>query len=1248
MANGKENHRSEEGSPEILEPDLELLQQEYVLVQAWKKTSNYIRYHNWYADTLELDWTTINLPEFITGLAERLESPDLWQSEPLRLVPAPKSQRWEDRNGNWKPTPGLNESRLRPLAHVSLRDQVAATALMLCLADRVETIQGDPRLSYRNAKSRREVSSYGNRLFSDSVNGELRHRWGSSKLYRSYFQDYRAFIERPTAVAESIKQEDLRVFIIESDLSQFYDRVRPQHLMRALKSFQRSVEEQSFFDLAGRILNWNWHGRDDDYAHTYAEAAGLGDFTQVALPQGLVSAGFFANVVLIPFDHALRNKIGLEIAEDIYLADTCRYVDDLRIVVATNQSQGEVREAACDWLQNMLNSEAPGLLLSIDKTKAVEFGGSQRPLVRQSRRMERIQSAVSGGFDAITGAEVLDAIKGLMRSQESLSQEVTNSGWQFSPLPDVRDDTVARFSAGRFRTTYRSIRPLLEEDRVAEDVVVKDTEIVNANVGEITLRQRTKQDLDDDAQAFALELIGRWIADPSNVRLLRIGFDIWPDAEVLRDVLGRLRPFTKPGGPRKMARRVAWYCLGEILRAGATETGLTEDDECLPERVDLDDYREVLRDEAMRLTMLPTSTIPWYLRQQAMLFLAAFDPDGAPIVRVSRRAEIVRYHKLILFLRGQKTRFTNAEFSTLAVLSRRAFSQTLTALKPETLTIAQRRGIASRDPSFVLELSANNPHFFDGLPAGIRDDLCVDVQSKTRDRRSLVDVVLDGGPTNPLRNELSLLRFSAELLNRIQMPGAPNYECITPGQVQLNLECKAGVAERIKLEVLANRAEGVGSLYEVPHWCKSTDRWRFQLGFLLRFILSGQPDFTAVVHPINWRAHSGAYQPVRNHWYQRLYGLSTKQQAFGDDWVPLTEWMEQFLLALLRWPGCRMPSGFSWVECGIEKARAKTKDRIQFLEEQRGPATEVLLLPMMAGRRPISPSSDQLRACVVQTVVPDDIDPMDLTYSASNNRRRHRNHLSAALQAVRRMLDLRYTHQEGPRRLDWLILPELAVHPDDVQTHLVPFARQHKTLILTGLTYVELFPGQPLVNSALWILPEQTTNYGLQIRIRRQGKGYLAHEERNYNVQGFRPCQWLIGYPWSEDHRPLWLTGSICYDATDLRLASDLRDKSDVFAIPALNKDVKTFDQMAVALHYHMYQLVVVANNGKFGGSNAYWPSTDPNKRQVFHSHGQPQASIAFLDINIGEFLKRGEQASQSVAHGANGWKHPPVGLNGF
>ena len=40
---------------EKLFPNLDLLTQDYVLVQAWKKTSTHIRQHNWYSDTLEFD-----------------------------------------------------------------------------------------------------------------------------------------------------------------------------------------------------------------------------------------------------------------------------------------------------------------------------------------------------------------------------------------------------------------------------------------------------------------------------------------------------------------------------------------------------------------------------------------------------------------------------------------------------------------------------------------------------------------------------------------------------------------------------------------------------------------------------------------------------------------------------------------------------------------------------------------------------------------------------------------------------------------------------------------------------------------------------------------------------------------------------------------------------------------------------------------------------------------------------------------
>lgn len=256
------------------------------------------------------------------------------------------------------------------------------------------------------------------------------------------------------------------------------------------------------------------------------------------------------------------------------------------------------------------------------------------------------------------------------------------------------------------------------------------------------------------------------------------------------------------------------------------------------------------------------------------------------------------------------------------------------------------------------------------------------------------------------------------------------------------------------------------------------------------------------------------------------------------------------------------------------------------------------------------------------------------------------------------MLDLRETHKGRDGRLDWLILPELSVHPDDVKTHLVPFARAHKTIILAGLTYQQLFENQPLVNSALWVIPVWDPAHGLQVRIRRQGKQHLAPMEESLNstaieIQGFRPCQWLIGYEWTRDvaNRPLWLTASICYDATDLALATDLRDRSDVFAIPALNRDVGTFDQMSLALHYHMFQMVIVANNGLYGGSNAYAPYKEAYNRQVFHLHGQPQASIAFLEIEpIQLFQQRKAKApilppAEKPEQTPPKWKSRPAGL---
>lgn len=1254
-----------------LGPKLSLLTEEYVLVQAWKKTVSYIRSHNWYADTLELDRAAVDLPDFLGSLVERLASPENWDNVPLRIVPAPKSQRWhiDPDTKMWGPTKTTKaDKKIRPLSHVALEDQVVVTALMLCLADRVETLQGDPRTPVESRADRRKVLSYGNRLFCDDHSGGLRHRWGSAKLYRGYFQDYKKFLARPEIVAESWTViPGKRIVIVHSDLRQFYDRVSPELLFDKVQALRRDTDEAAFFDFASNILCWNWHRSDEREVAEYAKQSDLGDFSSVALPQGLVAAGFFSNIVLHDFDQSLQGIIDSEnqIIHGATLIDACRYVDDIRLVLCADEELElqEIEDQSASLLQILLDQHAKGLIPSRDKTHAAQFRGDKRPLVRQSRKMERIQHTISGGFDASVGEEILDAIQGLVRSQSRYSKErIDEKVWGFAPVPDVRDETVSRFAAARFRSTFRSLRPLLENQDEARTFAEDE---VDSNVF-LSNRRKTQEELDDEARTFALGLIENWVEDPSNVRLLLIGLDLWPAKDVIEKVFELINPYTTKSGKRKAPRRVAWYCLAEIFRAGATETGFVADGESLPDAVNIEEYRKVLLAEAIRLTDQNHQSLPWYLKQQILLYLAANNPQTAPVSRRGSNLETKHYRDLIRFLKGETSGLSDKEFAIYAILARRSFLYSFQNVKLAAFSISSRqyRQIAKRDPSFAVEINNTNPGISQELHPIIRQDLFPSLQPLITNRVSLASLVLgkDEEMRGQLCNELTLLEISRLFLEKAILGGLP--EVISPSDVLIEIGNPEKYETRItSIDFQANRVVTSNAfLYRVPIWCEPERRWRLQLGYLLRFILTGSQDFTRRVTSVHWKEGTSIYRIPESHWIQRNYGYYNGQSEFGADWLPITDWIEKFLCSLLAWPGCHVPTAFHKVNVSIPETLSLVSERISELEEKKGELSELLMLPLSPGW-PETPSKDRpLRICVVQAVIPtpkDIKDATDLTLSDPSLRRKHRRHLSAALEAVKSMLDLRETHKQGDGRLDFMIFPELSVHPKDVETHLIPFARAYKTIILAGLTYEELFCGKPLVNSALWLIPIKTDEGGLQIIRRRQGKEYLAPSEKRRNhpqvkLQGFRPCQWLIGYKWDKDEvkDPLWLTGSICFDATDIRLAADLRNLSDVFAVAAMNRDVSTFDQMALALQYHMFQMVIVANNGTFGGSNAYAPYREPYKRQVFHMHGQPQASIAFLEIDdIDEFLRRDKHALEEPMPisekgvGKKKWKCPPAGI---
>lgn len=141
----------------------------------------------WYADTFELDRSAIDLDAQLDKWIKELKDEN-FTFDPLRLVPAPKTECWHfkkvnlvedfsldsllESNGDldyshaWRPDIDKQEESksLRPLAHVSIRDQSLMTALMMCLANKVETLQCDTSMDVKKVHEKKLVN-YGNRLY---------------------------------------------------------------------------------------------------------------------------------------------------------------------------------------------------------------------------------------------------------------------------------------------------------------------------------------------------------------------------------------------------------------------------------------------------------------------------------------------------------------------------------------------------------------------------------------------------------------------------------------------------------------------------------------------------------------------------------------------------------------------------------------------------------------------------------------------------------------------------------------------------------------------------------------------------------------------------------------------------------------------------------------------------------------------------------------------------------------------------
>lgn len=1261
-----------------LYPQWSVLKDEVVLAQAWKKTHTFIRRQNWYADTLELDTSAVCLPSLLAEWSDSI-SRGRYSTSPAWLVPAPKNEMWRfspPSQGGWGPVVRADAERpvLRPLAHVGIREQTVATAVMLCLADCVESAQGDTSLSATEA-ARAGVYSYGNRLFCswNASRSLARFSYGNSNTYSRYFQDYQSFVARPVALANEAESQGHRnVHIVSLDISAFFDNINIKLLINKLEDeyqdfFSSNPELQDanlrFWKVAEEALTFSWRNEDTELAPLLR-----GGVLPSGLPQGLVASGFFANSYLLKFDRAIGSAIGkMPQGKSFVVHDYCRYVDDLRLVISVPTGEpldeNAIKKSVSAWVQaslkrhtSLVSDPSAYLRLNVEKTQIEslsEVGGDSRTTLR----MKTLQAQLSGPFDLDSLMHAEAGLNGLLSLAElglidDSPTEAELSGLRLENVAktklEVRADTLTRFSAYRLSKSLRLRRNITD-------------------ITEIGVHGSVKENLIHDFQAAARRLVASWAVNPSLVQVLRYALDLYPSAELLDSVTEALLTKVDPQSSAvDYERRVAFYVLADILKAGGTETGRRAAADHSFKVSDVDAYRANLT--MVALGVLEIDGAPWYVRQQASMFLSAL---GHRTASATSGEELKLHRVLEAYVKAIPS---NENISLSEELAVSLVGHQLIGL-PEHYYKWFQNFCEGREKSKIGEawkiIAETDPDLFSAL-----------FQLRSSTTRNLIALVpkyisryweIRYRPTQILetRRWIPLLyaigrhipHFSQEngLLKLASKLTLINFDRnFTPELFSpLNIEIYSEDWSRLNDPRFADDFElritpGVkvrDRLYDTPSWCKGEHAWMYAIGRLLRAAATGEPDFTTRQWLFKEDAHW--YLGLRSTWHKRRVGMSQAAEVLRGTSAAITPWFSDLLLNLLRWPGAAENGESSATGISNRRDLARhLKSRLTLQKSVYGKSSE---LPIY--RYPVAwpiGSERRFKIAMVQGLMPlqADFGGSLSNFDAVGYREKHRNHTAALLHLTSKHLAVRnyVLGSTGKPHFDLVVFPELTIHVDD-QDLMRSFSDSTGAMLFYGLLGAKDPATHQYVNAARWLVPQRRLGHRSWIEV-DQGKHHLTPSEPGLGITSWRPYQVVIEVR-PEDSptaQPYRLTGSICFDATDLALAADLRDESHMYVVAAMNKDVKTFDGMVTALRYHMYQHVLIANVGEWGGSTAQAPYDKEHQRLISHAHGANQLAVSVFEVSMDDFgpklnaAEPGSKEPRVVAERIG--KSPPAGLS--
>jgi len=366
-------------------------------------------------------------------------------------------------------------------------------------------------------------------------------------------------------------------------------------------------------------------------------------------------------------------------------------------------------------------------------------------------------------------------------------------------------------------------------------------------------------------------------------------------------------------------------------------------------------------------------------------------------------------------------------------------------------------------------------------------------------------------------------------------------------------------------------------------------------------------------------------------------GMLHSPEALIGEYATVSQWTSELLMHCLQWPG--FESTYLKDEAivaisDIASLKKCVENRLSYLKTLICETSNLPAIPTAVYR----PKTDKksFRIVTVQQLQPTEqlFAQFGPTLDSREARAIHREHLAAICKLTLNTLEakVKVSGSNAKPYCDLIVFPEVSVHPDD-EDLLKRLADKTNAIIFAGFVFTD--KDGKLVNYARWLVPSYKDG-SRQWIVRDQGKQNMTKNEAKIGVVSYRPCQHIFEVHGYGD-KPFRMTGAICYDATDIKLAADLRDKTDLFIVAAYNKDVTTFDNMAAALQWHMYQHVVICNIGEYGGSTIQAPFKQPYDKLICHVHGSGQISINMADIDPYAFTRNVESYKEI--------KTPPAGM---